>query len=119
MGAELVELLENWGRWARGGIKQETCGSAEKNYRAPWRQWLQLHEIPMGGNLDTFAAEAVERAWKTLHHKQQKILKLHYVRRLPVTLLCQRAKIKPWQYEAHMARAHYYIRMALDSHPIA
>ena len=112
---KLEERLQNWGKWARTGIKLKTCGSAEKHYRAPWRQWVELKDISISDTIDAFDAELVEYAWRTIPFKSAKLLKLHYIRRLPVSVIAGRCGIKLWHYDAAFARAHYHIRQSLDN----
>lgn len=110
----LDDRLDNWARWARVGQKLKTCGSAEKHYRAPWRQWLKLAEIEHPAPIDVIDAEIIEAAWVLIDYKARMLLKYHYVRRMPIMYLCQRLRIKPYQFDARFARARHLLREMLD-----
>lgn len=111
---ELDDRLRNWARWARTSRRLETCGSAEKAYRAPWRQWLKLAEIEHTSPIDVLDAESIEAAWVLIDYKARMLLKYHYVRRMPIMYLCQRLRIKPYQFDARLSRARYLLRERLD-----
>lgn len=59
-------------------------------------------------------AEKIEFAWRQLPHKSKMLLKFHYIRRMPVTFMCQRLRIKLWNFDATSGRAHYQLRKMLD-----
>ena len=109
----LDDRLMNWGRWARVGIKLGQCGSAEGNYRSNWRQWVELKDINLSEEIDAFDAEEVEAAWRTLPNRERKVLKFHYIKRMPLVMIAQRCGIKLHQYDVTFARAHYHIRTSL------
>lgn len=80
-----IRLL-NWAQWAsRWGVSGR-CGSAERMYRAPWRQW---HVPAMNPSVDTNDAVAVEKAVVRLDYSHKAILRLWYVRRAPVMRICR------------------------------
>ena len=122
----LDDRLRNWGRWARGGLKLQTCGSAEGRYRSNWRQWVRVEDIQQPGQCDIFDAEEVEKAWVRMgDFKEKKLLKLKYVFCLTdegytdddgrfVLGLCQRLRIKHRDLFAMLARSRHNLLQSIE-----
>ena len=112
----LDDRLRNWGRWARGGLKLQTCGSAEGRYRSNWRQWIALSDIAHAEPIDIFDAEEIELAWSGLaDFKEKKFLKLLYIFRCDKERVMQRCRIKTLeQFDVIHSRSRHHITQALD-----
>lgn len=113
---ELVPLsdrLRNWARWARGGYALKSCGSAEGNYRANWRQWLTLQEIGCPDPIDTFDAMTVEQAWRRCSHKTKMLLKYRYIWKAPDDYICRNTRVKPININRAISRARFELKNTL------
>ena len=109
----LKERLENWARYYRTRMKLETCASIEKRYQAPYRQWLELHEIHIPDSVDMWDAQKVEAAWKTLSFRHKMILKWHYITKRDPRNVAVRLKIPQMRHKREFQAAHAAIREVL------
>lgn len=76
--------LDAWGRWSqrrRGGFNS-ACGSAEGNYRAPWRQWHYPTVEEMMPKPDARHMLALDRAIVGLPILYLELIRAHYFHRL-------------------------------------
>lgn len=109
--AQIDADLEAWGRWSqrrRGGFKS-ACGSAEGNYRAPWRQW---HYPTMEEMMPQPVAKdmlAIDRAVLKLPVMYLDLVRLHYVARLAPRTIRRRLAIHVDAWESHMGRARQMV----------
>lgn len=80
---EIHNLLMAWATWAQARHHNQTCGSAEKYYQAPWRQWVPLSEINLqaGDKLPDHIAMSIERAVTGIPERNRKVIRLWYVKR--------------------------------------
>ncbi len=97
----------------------ESCGSIEKRYRAPWRQWCELSDIPHPAPIDWKDAELVEMAWKRMSGKPKLILKYIYMTRFPVFVIARKCHVKPWNLEMELARAKRIMQIVLDKYVVS
>lgn len=115
---DLEARLRNWGRWARGGIKLQTCGSAEKFFRSNWRQWCSLQDIPYSAPMDVMDAELIEKVMRYLSVKERKAAKLRYVYRMDDYMAARRVGVKAHHVESFWAKLHYHIKNILDKQSV-
>jgi hypothetical protein len=76
---EIERRLNEWGRWARGGLGwgPEACRSAERQYDAPAAKIFDS-EHP-GPRVDELAAQQIEDHWRGLLDLHRFILRAHFV----------------------------------------
>ncbi|AXQ30541.1 hypothetical protein D0B54_18450 [Solimonas sp. K1W22B-7] len=79
--AWLDQMLDNWGRWARGGEiggpqVYTACASAERHYSAP--PW-DSEDAGDQDRPDPLAGESVDIAWRRLPQLQRQVLRGVYV----------------------------------------
>lgn len=87
------ELLA-WGRWTRNRQATVKCGSAEGQYRAPWRQWHypSMEEL-MPKPLDAWVW-TVDRAVTAQTEMHRDLLTLHYARMCNPYVTCRRLRMR-------------------------
>ncbi len=101
MTLEIVPMLENWGRWARGRPTQGHCSSIE--YRFNWKKrpddtptgwgdwhWTDKDAILRPQPIDDRLALTVERVMRWIPEGHRKALFLFYVARFPYRICCKR-----------------------------
>ena len=108
------QRLENWARYYRERMKYECCSSLEGNYRAPWRQWVELADIQHSVHIDWRDAELVEAAWRAIIGRSKLILKYTYMAKMPDYVICRKSHIKRWEYPTELKRAKNIIQQVLD-----
>ena len=106
--------LENWGRYYRSRMKIEVCGSAEKMYRAPWRQWVPLSDLQALPAVDWRDAELVEQAWRSMSGTPKLLLKYLYMHRIRPEIVCRKCRVKIWHLDHEIRRATLVIQVAID-----
>jgi DNA-directed RNA polymerase specialized sigma24 family protein len=109
----IEERLDNWGRCYRARTKRETCCSIEKNYHAPWRQWVELTEIQISAPINTFDADSVEQAWKTLLGKYRLLLRYAYMHNFPPHIVAKKTGVKIYLLDQELRRAKATIEKVL------
>ena len=97
--AELLpaeELLQRYAAWAadRGG-RRHTCGSAEREYRAPARGDDDARRQPAEVGMRLDEAMAVQHALARVPDNERVILVLLYVAQRPPFMLLRRLRIPP------------------------
>ena len=103
---DILKRLENWGRYYRPYFNYQTCGSLEGAYRAPFRQWLQLHEIPTPESMDVLDAQEIERAWQAMSsNKHKQALKYHFIYSSAPHVIARKAHCRVWQVEELLGNA--------------
>ena len=107
--------LENWGRYYRSRMKIEVCGSAEKMYRAQWRQWVPLSDLQAPPAVDWRDAELVEQAWRSMSGTPKLLLKLTYMHRFPSYVVCRKCGVKIWRLGIEIRRSRNIIKEVLDN----
>lgn len=112
---QIDDRLKNWSRYYRTRLIYACCGSAEKNYRAPWRQWVALADIQHDSQIDIWDAQKVERAWRSMLGKHKLILKYTYMSPgMPAWVICRKAHVKTWKLVQETERAKKIIKTILD-----
>ena len=87
--------LEAWGRWNRDRGHKMLCGSAEGNYRAPWRQWSYPTTAEMmPRNLRNPRNVAVDRAVLHLPEQHRETVRRYYVFQQVPELIARKANIR-------------------------
>lgn len=110
------ERLKNWSRYYRTRIIFQACGSAEKYYRAPWRQWISLSDIQHSEPIDVWDAQEVEKAWRLMLGRHKLLLKYTYMSPgMPDWMICRKSGIKRWRLETELARSKRIIKTILDN----
>jgi hypothetical protein len=106
--------LTSWGRWMRRRQARVRCGSAEGQYRSPWRQWHypSIEEL-MPAPLDEACFWAMERAMLTIAELHRKMLVAHYVSQSNPHATCRKVKIRAEQYGKFMSDARSLVLCAL------
>lgn len=87
--------LEAWGRWNRDRSHKMRCGSAEKEYRAPWRQW----HYPTAGemmprNVVNPRNRQVDRAVLHLPEQHRETIRRYYSFRQRPEIICRLVNIR-------------------------
>jgi DNA-directed RNA polymerase specialized sigma24 family protein len=113
------DRLENWSRYYRERIICNTCGSIEKMYRAPWRQWVSLSDIAYQTIIDWRDAELVERTWRQMPQKPKMLLLYSYMTGFPIHAICRKSGVKVWLYEAKLRNAKNILQSLLNRRTIA
>lgn len=103
---ETLDLcLERWGRWAIGqiGPVRQRCRGIESRYRPE-----DGKPLPSGSLVpampDHIGIE-VERVVALLPREQAKLLKMHYVTRLPQEMICRRLALRFGAFRLHLKSA--------------
>jgi hypothetical protein len=101
------DRLKNWSRYFRDRMKRECCASIEgRMYHAPWRQWVELSDMPMPEPI----------AWRAMMGKSKLILKFTYMANMPSFVVARRCKIKPYQMDETLRNAKKYLLDILAEH---
>jgi hypothetical protein len=103
--------LEAWGRWSqrrRGGFNS-SCGSAEGQYRAPWRQWHYPTFDEMMPQPDVRHMLNVDRAVVGLPLPYLQLIRCHYVYRLAARKVQVRLAIHRSVLDEHLYRARQMV----------
>jgi hypothetical protein len=107
--AQIDADLEAWGRWSqrrRGGFKS-ACGSAEGNYRAPWRQWHYPTAEEMMPQPVAKDMLAIDRAVVRLPLLYLQVVRGHYFFRMSPGKL--RRELALNSVDAHLYRARQMV----------
>lgn len=110
----IEDRLDNWGRYYRTRMKIEVCGSVEKMYRAPWRQWVSINDINHPIPIDWQDAELVEQAWRGMLGTPKLILKYIYMHNFKPAIVCRKCRVKIWHLDKEIRRAMNVMQAALD-----
>lgn len=110
----LRERLENWARYYKVRLSQDTCGSIEKRYQSNYRQWLELHEIHTSVATDMWDAQEVEKAWTEISFRHKMILKWHYITGRDPRNSSVKLKLSKERYNREFHKAHSEIKNILD-----
>lgn len=103
---DIADRLENWGRYYRPYYVYRTCASLEGAYRAPWRQWIALCDIPNPEPIDVLDAQLVESMWKVMKSQKHKdALKYHFIHSASPNVIARRARCKVWQVQELIGNA--------------
>jgi hypothetical protein len=106
--AVIDERLEAWGHWSqrRRGGWNSACGSAEGNYRAPWRQWHYPTAQEMMPHSPNREMLDVDRAVLCLPEGYRELVKCHYFYRLAPRKTMRRLAIHvtAWTDQIYRAR---------------
>ena len=116
MDMDAIEArLCNWARQYRPGYTKAVCGSIEgKLYRAPWRQWVELADMPFSLEIDWKDAEIVEQAWRGMMGTPKLLLKYTYMSSFPPHVVARKCGVKRWNLEIELAKAKRLIANVLD-----
>jgi DNA-directed RNA polymerase specialized sigma24 family protein len=107
--AQIDADLDAWGRWSRIRRGSATCGSAEGQYRANWRQWHyptveEMMPQPLARDM-----LAIDRAVVRLPIAYLELIRSHYVAKLPASTIRRRLSVNRDQLEAHLYRARQMV----------
>lgn len=85
--------LMAWGRWTRARMGSVKCGSAEGQYRSPWRQWHypSIEEL-MPKPLDGWIWKLDRAVTATLAYRA--VLTMHYARLLNPYVTCRKLRMR-------------------------
>ncbi len=108
-------LLNAWAEWGRPKTKQNTCGSLEKQYRSPWRQWHYPDLYAQWTKLPDFQAIDVERAVQQLHESHRNVIRLWYIKKAPPWVLKSAANIKMSDLPNFLNESRKMVRNRLHS----
>jgi DNA-directed RNA polymerase specialized sigma24 family protein len=109
--AKIDADLDAWGRWSqrrRGGFNS-ACGSAEGNYRAPWRQWHDPTAEEMMPRPDVRDMLAIDRAIVGLPLQYLELIRCHYFYRLAPRKSRLRLAIAVGAWDEHLFRARQMV----------
>ena len=111
--------LNAWGRWSqrrRGGFNS-SCGSAEGNYRAPWRQWHYPTVEEMMPQPVARDMLAIDRAIIGVPQPYLDLIRCHYFYRLAPRKTQRRLGIHfdAWGDHLHRGRQMVLNRLRLDA----
>lgn len=109
--AQIDADLDAWGRWSqrrRGGFNS-ACGSAEGNYRAPWRQWHYPTADEMMPQPVAKDMLAIDRAIVGLPPQYLELIRCHYFYRLAPRKSRQRLAIHVSTWDEHLYRARQMV----------
>lgn len=113
--SDILKRLENWGRYYRPHYQYQTCGSLEGAYRAPWRQWVPLCDIPMREAMDVLDAQEIEKAWQAMSSRKHKeALKYHFVYSSAPHVIARKAHCRVWQVQELIGNAISAIQFRLN-----
>lgn len=114
---DILKRLENWGNEYRTHFIYKTCGSLEGAYRAPFRQWIQLHDIHNIDPIDVLDARLIEQTWKGMRSQKHKdALKYHFIHKASPNVIARRAKCRVWQVQELLGNAIGSIASLLTIH---
>lgn len=88
------DKLHSWGRWSRLHLGAVRCGSAEKNYRSPWRQWHYPSINELMPPLPNGEMQLIDRAVLGVPGDHRQALKLHYVNAAPAFVICRKLHLR-------------------------
>ena len=112
---EIIDRLENWGRYYRPYYVYQTCGSAEGMFRSNWRQWVPLSEIPNPEPMDVLDAKKIEIAWQSMSiQKQKEVLRYHFIYRAKPHIIARKARCRIWQLDGVLEKAIASISFRLN-----
>lgn len=103
---ETLDLcLERWGRWAFGrtGPDRQRCRGIESRYRPE-----DVKPEPSGSLIPAmpdYVGIEVEKVVAMLPSEQAKLLRLHYVVRLPQDMICRRLALRFGAFRQHLKSA--------------
>ena len=80
MEIKTVDLIKAWANWARTKRHRQTCGYAERRYRAPSDIDTDI-QIPSGFTLQDIYA--CDDAWRKLPIRFRRLIQCIYIARLP------------------------------------
>jgi len=109
--AQIDADLDAWGRWSqrrRGGFKS-ACGSAEGNYRAPWRQWHYPTTEEMMPQPQVRDMLAIDQAVVGVPQPYLDLIRAHYFYRLAPRKTQMRLGIHRSAWEDHLHRARQMV----------
>lgn len=87
--------LEAWGRWNRDRRHKMRCGSAEQEYRAPWRQWhYPTTGEMMPRNMVNPRNRAVDRAVLNLPEQHRESIRRYYSFQQRPEIICRQVNIR-------------------------
>lgn len=119
MADSFDDRLDNWARIYRVYAKESVTGSLGRLYKAPWRQWVQLSDIPLFKVTDWRDAELIESHWRKMEGSHKEILKLTYMAKVSKSVLCRRCNIKPWNHAEELRKAKEILeKMVFDGHSV-
>jgi len=108
--AQIDADLDAWGRWSlRRGGRAGSCGSAEGNYQAPWRQWHYPTAEEMMPQPVAKDMLAIDRAVVRLPALYLDLVRLHYVARLAPRTIRRRLAIHVDTWDTHLYRARQMV----------
>jgi len=116
MTTDIIAELDVWGRWAKHkpNYGSGSCGSAEGQYNAPWRQWHYPTADEMMPRPDVRRMLQMDRAVTRLPTMYLQLVRCHYVYRLAPRKTRQRLGIHVSAWDAHLHRAHCMVRNLLQ-----
>ena len=103
--------LNAWGRWSqrrRGGFNS-SCGSAEGNYRAPWRQWHYPTVEEMMPQPVARDMLAIDRAVVRLPVLYLELVRCHYFYRLAPAKIRRRLALRQDELGRSLHRARQMV----------
>ena len=107
--------LTAWGRWSRRQQGTATCGSAEGQYRAPWRQWHYPSLEELMGAPQECRIWAIECAVIALDELHRGALIMYYARNCSPYITCRRLRIAFEDYGPVLYRARALVLAKLTT----